>query len=247
MKTVVVVDDEPIIRMDLKDMLSEMGFSVVAEGADGFDAIETCRIYKPNLLLIDIKMPIFDGISAAATIIQEKLADCVILLTAYYEENLIERAKEIGVAGYLVKPINTHTFRPAIEVAMEQNNRYHKAVKSLEKAENRIQESRVIEKAKTMIAQRDGISESDAYARMRTLSMKKQCPIGEIAKMIVDTDIEPEMIKEAKLVLMIKYHMSENGAYQKIKQLSEKKSVSMGAIARQILKSKISKDNSSEG
>lgn len=238
MKTVVIVDDEPIIRMDLKDMLTEMGYSVVAEGVDGFDAIECCRSHRPDLLLIDVKMPLFDGISAATTIIEENLAECVVLLTAYCDDNLIEQAKEIGIAGYLVKPVDARTLKPSIEVAAEQAKRYRSTVKKLEKAESRIQEMGVIEKAKAIIAKRDGISENEAYANMRSLSMKKRCFIGEIAKMIVNTDLEPELVGEAKEFLMKKYHVSESTAYQKIKQLSEQKSVSMGRIARQILKTR---------
>lgn len=236
MKTAIIVDDEPIIRMDLEVMLSEIGFSVVDQGADGYEAIEACRKYKPDLLMIDIKMPVFDGLSAADSIVREDIAGCVILLTAFYDDNFLERAKEIGVSGYLVKPINEKMLRPAIEVAMEQSSRYRKAVSGLKKAENKLQEAKMIEQAKALIAKRDHISESEAYAEMRSLCMKKQCTIGGIAKMMIETYPEQQLVQEAKQLLMRKYHMSENAAYRKIRTISEKNGVSPETVARKIIK-----------
>lgn len=235
-KTAVIVDDEPIIRMDLEGMLTDMGFQVVAQGADGFDAIECCRKYRPDLLFLDIKMPVFDGLSAAKTISEEKNAGCIILLTAFYDEEFIERAKEIGVSGYLVKPVSERSLRPAIAIAVEQSERYGRAVQELEKAERKLREAKVIEKAKAMIASRDRISESEAYAQMRALSMRKQCSIGAIAQRIVAADTDQKAVQSAKEVLMKRRRMSESAAYQEIKKQSEIRGVSQAMIAREILK-----------
>ena len=101
-KTVVVVDDEPIIRLDLCQMLEELGFQVVAEGTDGFDAVECCRQKHPEIVLLDLEMPIFDGMTAAETILSEELAECVVICTAFADEEFIEKAAAIGVSGYLV-------------------------------------------------------------------------------------------------------------------------------------------------
>lgn len=101
-RTIIVVDDEPIIRLDLCQMLEELGFAVTAEGADGFDAVELCRQKHPDIVLLDLEMPIFDGMTAAETIIGEGLAGCVVICTAFADEEFIQRAGRAGVAGYLV-------------------------------------------------------------------------------------------------------------------------------------------------
>ena len=103
---VVIADDEPITRMDLKELLSEEGYQVVGEAADGFDAVEACKQSRPDLVLMDIKMPLLDGLSAAKILFEENLADTVMMLTAYSEREFVDEAKHIGVAGYLVKPID---------------------------------------------------------------------------------------------------------------------------------------------
>jgi len=103
---ILIADDEPITRMDLRELLQESGYNVVAEAGDGFDAVEACKKHHPDLVLMDIKMPYLDGLSASRLIIEENLADAVVLLTAYGEKEFVEEAKAIGISGYLVKPIN---------------------------------------------------------------------------------------------------------------------------------------------
>lgn len=114
MKTVLIVDDEPITRMDLSDMLRELGFGVAGEAADGFDAMELCRLKRPDVVLMDVKMPIFDGLSASETILAEELAGCVVLLTAFSDPEIIRRAGAAGVTGYLVKRLTRNRFFPPL-------------------------------------------------------------------------------------------------------------------------------------
>ena len=109
-RTAVGVDDEPITRLDLVQMLEEMGFEVAGDAADGFDAIELCRLHHPDVVLMDIKMPVFDGLTASETIISEDLGGCVVLLTAFRDRELIDRASAIGVTGYLVKKSDLEKF-----------------------------------------------------------------------------------------------------------------------------------------
>ena len=143
-KTVVVVDDEPIIRMDLGQMLEELNYEVVAEGADGFDAVELCRKKNPDVVLLDLEMPVFDGMTAAETIINENLAGCVVICTAFADEDFLEQAGRIGVSGYIVKPVEARNLRPTIEMAYAQGRRLAKQKLAIGEANRRLEENRVI-------------------------------------------------------------------------------------------------------
>ena len=151
-KTVVVVDDEPIIRMDLGQMLEELNYEVVAEGADGFDAVELCRKKNPDVVLLDLEMPVFDGMTAAETIINENLAGCVVICTAFADEDFLEQAGRIGVSGYIVKPVEARNLRPTIEMAYAQGRRLAKQKLAIGEANRRLEENRVIERAKGLLA-----------------------------------------------------------------------------------------------
>lgn len=236
MRTAVVVDDEPIIRMDLCEMLEGLEFSVAAQASDGFDAIELCRLHTPDLVLMDIKMPVFDGLSAAETIIEESLAGSVVILTAFYDETFWERAKEIGVSGYLLKPVSQQTLRLTVEIAMAQSARYQEALADVQRMKDALLERDLVDRAKAIVAERDGISESEAYAQLRKLSMNRQRSIGEISRMILDTDPTRKVTDQAKKLLMKRYHISENTAFRKIKELAERNGCTLIEAARIILR-----------
>lgn len=120
-KTIVLADDEPIIRLDIRKCLEEQGYQVCAEASDGFDAVEACRSLSPDAALIDLKMPVFDGIYATELITQEGLAGCVVIMTAYADNSFVETAASVGAAGYLVKPVHPAQLAPAIEIAFAQS------------------------------------------------------------------------------------------------------------------------------
>ena len=122
-RRVLVVDDEPIIRWDLCQMLEELGFEIADQAGDGFDAVELCREKTPDIVLMDLEMPVFDGMSAAETIIEENLAGCVVICTAFVDDEFVASASRIGVSGYLVKPIEERMLKPALEVAWAQGQR----------------------------------------------------------------------------------------------------------------------------
>ena len=117
---VVIADDEPITKMDLAEILTGVGYKIAAEASDGFDAVEACRKHHPDLVLLDIKMPFLDGLAAAKIIYEEELADTIIMLTAYSEREFVEQAKDYGVSGYLVKPIDEKSLIPNIELVVAQ-------------------------------------------------------------------------------------------------------------------------------
>ncbi|MBQ4157079.1 MAG: response regulator [Clostridia bacterium] len=147
MKRIVIAEDEPIACMDLSENLKDLGCDVVGTAADGFDAVELCREHRPDVVLMDVNMPVFDGLSAAETIIEEDLAGCVVLLTAFSDKSIIERAKRAGITAYLVKPVNPQMLLPSIEVAYAQSQLLRKSREETEKAKKKMEDDRKIRKA----------------------------------------------------------------------------------------------------
>lgn len=184
-KKIVIADDEPITRMDIREMLEEAGYVVVGEASDGFDAIEVCKKHLPNIVIMDIKMPLLDGINASKIIIQEGLADGIILLSAYSDTNFVEKAKDAGVIGYLVKPLDNKSLIPAIEVAMAKSNELKEMKINMISIEKKLEARKVIEKAKGILMTQQGISEEEAFSMIRNLSMKKRVTMKDIAGIII--------------------------------------------------------------
>ncbi|PWJ95938.1 response regulator receiver and ANTAR domain protein [Oceanotoga teriensis] len=131
---IVIADDEPITRQDLREILEIAGYNVVADASDGFDAVELCRKFKPDLVLMDIKMPLLDGLNASKIITSEGLAGGVILLTAYSDEDFIAKAKKSGVIGYLVKPIDERSLIPSIEISLSKCVEINRMKEDIKKA-----------------------------------------------------------------------------------------------------------------
>lgn len=182
---VMIVDDEPLTRMDLCELLGGEGYKIVAEAADGFDAIELCRKCEPDLVLMDIKMPLLDGLSALKVINEEHLAETVMLLTAYNEREFVDVAKHNGVSGYLVKPIDEKSLIPSIEMAVARSKEMHQLRKTTEKTTKRLENRIIIERAKGFIMDKDGLSEQSAYEHIRKLSRVKNISMRRIAEIIL--------------------------------------------------------------
>jgi AmiR/NasT family two-component response regulator len=184
-KTIVIADDEPITMMDLSEMLRENGYNVVGEAFDGFDAVEICRKHRPDLVLMDVKMPLLDGIKASKIIINEGLSDSVVLLTAYSGNEFIEQAKDAGVMGYLVKPIEEKCLLPAIEVAITKGKEIKRIKADAVKIKEDLESRKVIERAKGVLMKRCKLTEEEAYNKIRKLSMDKRCSMVKIANAII--------------------------------------------------------------
>ena len=182
---VVIADDEPITKMDLNELLQEAGYEVVGEASDGFDAVEVCRQKHPNLVLLDIKMPLLDGLSAAKIIHEENLAETIMMMTAYSEREFIEQAKECGVGGYLVKPIDEKSLIPNIEVAVNRSREIGKLRKDIEKVNGRLESRVVVEKAKGQLMEQQNMTEQVAYDYIRKLSQTKHLSMKRVAEMIL--------------------------------------------------------------
>ena len=188
MISVAVIDDEPITRMDIAGMLKDLGYSVVGEAGDGFDAVALCRAKHPDVVLMDVKMPVFDGLSASKVILDEDLAGSVVLLTAFSDEEIVEKASRIGVSGYLVKPVEQQRLRPVIEVAVAQSRRLRESRKETEDANRRLEESKLIARAQSVYAKKEQVSESDAYQVLRKTAMDKRLPLAVIAKAYLEQE-----------------------------------------------------------
>ncbi|MGE4548846.1 MAG: ANTAR domain-containing response regulator [Intestinibacillus sp.] len=182
---VVIVDDEPITRMDIKEILEEKGYAVVGEAGDGFDAIELCKKCRPELVLMDVKMPLLDGLSAAHIMVEENVDAAIVLLTAYSEREFIESAKDLGVSGYLVKPIDEKSLIPSIELAVAHNKEMRQLRQDIAKVSERLENRSIIEKAKGRIMERDGLSEQEAYDFIRKLSLNKNMSMRRVAEIVL--------------------------------------------------------------
>jgi response regulator NasT len=184
---ILIVEDEPVTRMDLRYILEDAGFDVIGEGKDGFDAINLCKTLHPDLVIMDINMPGLDGISAAKVIRRDKLCNAVVFLTAYSDEGSIEGGKDAGVFGYLVKPLDEKNLIPSIKIA------YAKALEAaendtrLEEVSQKLEDRKIIERAKGYLMQMEGIDEETAYSRLRTLSMEKKCAMRVVCELILMT------------------------------------------------------------
>ncbi len=181
---VIIADDDPIIRMDLREMLSAMGYSVVGEAADGKHAVELARSIHPDLMIMDIRMPELDGIEAARSLTQENIAP-VLLLTAYSEPELVQRAAQAGVIGYLVKPFREAQLGPAIEVTLARFREFEQLSQELGDVKEAMEARKVIERAKGMLMDRFGLTESEAFRRIQKRSMDSRKTMKDIAEAIL--------------------------------------------------------------
>lgn len=184
--TIIVAEDEPITRMDICEMLTEAGYAIVGQAADGFQAVELCRVNRPNLLLADIKMPQLDGLKAAKIVSDEDLVDSVILLTAYSGSEFIAQAKEAGVTGYIVKPIVENTLIAEIEIAVSKGQEMRKLKAEVEKSRVEIEKRKVIDHAKKILIKKYDISENEAYRRIRSDGMNSRVSVYDVARSIID-------------------------------------------------------------
>lgn len=181
---IVIADNESIIRMDLKEILQEAGHTVVGEATDGLKAVELVRKHRPELVIMDIKMPEMDGITAAKIISNEKLAP-VLLLTAFSQKEIVEKAKDSGVLAYLVKPVKEANLFPAIEIAMSRFQEFAELERELDDVKKSLEARKILDKAKGILMDAYNLSESEAYRRIQQYSMSKRKSIREVAEAII--------------------------------------------------------------
>lgn len=181
---ILIADDEPLIRVDLRELLEELGYDVVAEAGDGTEALELINQVNPDLAILDIKMPGMDGITLAREV-SRKLP--VIILTAYTERQLIDKARDAGVMAYLSKPFREGDLSPAIELAVGQFLKTSQLTDRVSHLKEQLETRKLIDRAKGLLMSKEGLNESQAYRRLQKISMDKNKPMKEVAQAIIIT------------------------------------------------------------
>ncbi len=181
---VLIADDDPIIRLDLKQMLENLGYEVVAEAGDGQAAVELAREHKPDICIVDVKMPVMDGIEAATILSDEGIAPAM-LLTAYSDAELVNRATAAGVFAYLVKPFKPSDLPPAIEVARSRYEQNQALAKEVSNLQERLETRKLVDRAKGILMQANDINETEAYRRIQVQSMNLRKSMREVAEAII--------------------------------------------------------------
>jgi two-component system, response regulator PdtaR len=185
-RRIVVADDEPLMRLDLQEMLENLGHEVVGQAGDGRTAVDLARELQPDLVILDIKMPEVDGVSAARTLAEERVAP-VLLLTAYSDREFVEGARDAGVMGYIVKPFGEAQLVPAIEVALARFQEFRTIEKELGDTREVLQTRKIVERAKGVLMDTLGLKEAEAFRRIQKLSMNSRKSMREVSEAILLT------------------------------------------------------------
>jgi len=182
----VIADDESLIRMNLKETLVGLGYLVVGEAGDGVSVVNLARELRPDLVIMDIKMPKLDGIQAAKMLTEDKIAP-VLLLTAYSDRELVERAREAGVVNYIVKPFRDAELLPAIEIAIARYAEFQEMDKKIGDLQETLETRKLVERAKGVLMDTQGLKEQEAFRKIQQLSMNTRKSMREIAQAILLT------------------------------------------------------------
>jgi response regulator NasT len=181
-----VADDEPITRQDIVEMLTNLGYVVVGDVGDGRSAVNLARELKPDIVIMDIKMPTLDGIDAAKLLTEERICP-VLLLTAYHDKELVDRARVAGVAAYLVKPFRETEISPAIEVALARFYEFRELEREVTDLKEALETRKLVDRAKGILMDTQGLNEAQAFRKIQKMSMDTRRPMKDIAQAIVIT------------------------------------------------------------
>jgi AmiR/NasT family two-component response regulator len=184
-RRVVVAEDETLIRLDIVEMLREAGYQVVAEADNGQRAVELAREHRPDLVLMDVKMPVLDGITAAEQIATERIAP-VVLLTAFSQRELVERAREAGAMAYVVKPFTIDDLVPALEIAMSRFEEISALEREVSDMKEQFATRKLVERAKSLLTTKMGLTEPEAFRWIQKTSMDRRLSMREVAEAIIN-------------------------------------------------------------
>ncbi|WP_035281135.1 response regulator [Brevibacterium album] len=183
-KRVVVAEDEAVIRLDIVEMLREVGYDVVGEAADGESAIRLAEELRPDLVVMDIKMPVLDGISAAERIVSARIAP-VVLLTAFSQKELVERARDAGAMAYVVKPFSSNDLLPALEIALSRHAEITALETEISDLTDRFETRKLVERAKGLLISSMGLTEPEAFRWIQKTSMDRRLTMREVAETVL--------------------------------------------------------------
>jgi response regulator NasT len=185
---IVVAEDEALIRMDLVEMLGEAGYLVVAQASDGAEAITLVAEHKPDLAILDVKMPILDGISAA----EEIIATCpVLMLTAFSQRELVDRARDAGVMAYVLKPFTINDLVPAIEIAISRHLQMKSLAAEVADLHERLETRKIIDRAKGILMAALNLTEPQAFSWIQKAAMDRRLTMKEVAEAVISPDAVP--------------------------------------------------------
>jgi response regulator NasT len=185
-RRVVVAEDEALIRLDVVEMLRDGGFEVVGEAGDGEQAVRLAEEHRPDLVVLDVKMPVLDGISAAERIVRARIAP-VVLLTAFSQRELVERARDAGAMAYVVKPFTAADLLPALEIAVSRHQEIAALEAEVADLTDRFETRKLVDRAKGLLQQKFGMSEPDAFRWIQKTSMDKRLTMREVAAAVVSS------------------------------------------------------------
>lgn len=181
---ILLADDEALLRLDLREMVADAGYEIVGEAADGAQAVELARRLRPDFIIMDVKMPVMDGLTAAKIIAGEAIAP-VLLLTAYSQQDIVEKARDSGVIAYLVKPVREEQLFPAMEIAVSRFQEMQQLNRELDDLRDSLETRKLLDRAKGILMTAHGMTEQQAYRRMQQFSMSKRITLKELAESII--------------------------------------------------------------
>ena len=195
-RRVLVAEDEALIRLDLAEMLAEEGYEVVGEAADGATAVRLAEELRPDLVVMDVKMPVLDGISAAERIVAQRIAP-VLILTAFSQRELVERARAAGAMAYLVKPFVKADLMPAIEMALSRQEEISQLEQEVADLTDRLETRKLVDRAKGLLQTRFGLTEPDAFRWIQKAAMDKRTSMRDVAQVVIaETSAAPQKAKQ---------------------------------------------------
>ncbi len=183
---VLIAEDEALIRLDLREMLREEGYEVIGEAGDGQEAVDLAESLNPDLIIMDVKMPRRDGIDAAAEIAAKRIAP-VVVLTAFSQRELVEKARDAGAMAYLVKPFSISDLVPAIEVALSRFAEISQLEREVAELGERLQTRKLIERAKGLLQAKQGMTEPEAFSWMQRAAMDRRTTMKRVAEVVLET------------------------------------------------------------
>lgn len=184
---ILLADDEALIRLDLREMLTEAGHEIVGEAANGQEAVQLAQELHPDIVIMDVKMPVMDGLTAAQEITEAEIAP-VLLLTAYSQQDIVARATEAGVIAYLVKPVREQQLFPAVEVAVSRFRAWQELGRELDELKESLATRKLVDRAKGILMTAHKMTEQEAYRKMQQFSMAKRISLKKLAEEIIAAD-----------------------------------------------------------